>query len=225
MKIYSQVACLVSILVVLLAGCSPAASTPPADTPAVPPATTAAPLLSATQPLPTVPAPTQTPLPPSPTLPLPVDTPLSTALPTVAPATPVSSPVPPAGDLPMAGMWTGGGTDLLVSFYIQSGGAEATLSNVGILWDGGYRFYEVDTGDDEPEKVYYLCEVNTQLDVLVPLDENGFELEYHGDEFSVIMRGTHVSSTVIDGVLILKVDRCGNHQVSWRAVPKMGASQ
>jgi len=154
-------------------------------------------------------------------LPPPTDNPL----PTEALETPVSSPVPTLANLPVEGVWTGGGTNLLLSFNIQNRDGEATLSDVGILWEGegGYIIPTAVDGD-EIEPYYIDCEVNTHLEVLVPVDENGFEMNYHTDEFSLVLSGIPTSNTVIEGILNLKVEDCGSHQVSWRAVPKASPS-
>jgi hypothetical protein len=82
------------------------------------------------------------------------------------------------------GVWTGGGTDLLVDFEVQISAGQATVSNVGVLWEG--------RGD---------CEVNARLDVSVPVDESGFELEYYADEFSIVMSGTPASNSLITGTI------------------------
>ena len=211
MKIYPQAArlTLATILVISLAGCGGAATTPAAvDTVSVPTAapeqatpTSAPPTLppptspppSATPLPPTVPAPTQMP-PPEPTLPPPV-------------ATEASTPVPTLSNLPVDGVWTGGGTKLLIDFVIQTSDGATTLSNVGIVWQGRNE-----------------CDLNGRFDLSVPLNENGFVMNYNGDEVSFILSGTPSSSTVIEGVLNLKVEDCGSHRVPWRAIPKAGSS-
>jgi hypothetical protein len=207
MKIYSRVTCLVSVIGVLLAGCADVTSTAQTvETVAVPSATVISPPPSATQPLPspTTQPPTETQTLPSPTLPQPTDT----IPPTAVPATPVSSPIPASAILPVEGVWGGGGTNLLLDFDVQISDGQATISNFGILWMGRRE-----------------CELNVRLDVLVPLDESGFEMNYQADEFSVAMLGAPTSNSVITGVVNIKVEDCGSHQVNWRAVHKVGAEE
>jgi len=206
MKVYSQVACLTLIVAVLLVGCGGTAATPEMVDTIVPPESPTSPPPSATQPLPspTTQPPTETQSPPTPTLPPPTNT----SLPTTAPETPTSSPVPPQANLPMEGVWTGGGTNLLVDFEVQTSAGQATVSNVGILWEGR----------DE-------CELNARLNVNTPVDEKGFILNYYADEFSVVMNGTLATSSLFTGVINIKVDECGDHKVDWQAVPKTGAGQ
>jgi len=202
MKVYYQVACLTLIVAVLLVGCGGTAATPEVvDTIVVPPESPTSLPPSATQPppSPTMQPPTETQSPPTPTLPPPTDTPPSAA----ATDTPASSPTPPQTNLPMEGVWTGGGTNLLVDFEVQNSANQVTVSNVGILWEG--------RGD---------CELNVRLDVSVPVDESGFVLSYIADEFSVVMNGTLASNTLFTGVINVKVDGCGDHKVNWQAVSK-----
>ena len=116
--------------------------------------------------------------------------------------------MPPQANLPMAGVWTGGGTNLLVDFEVQIVAGQATVSNVGILWEG--------RGE---------CELNARLDVSVPVDESGFVLNYIADDFSVVMNGALASSALFTGVLNIKLDDCGDHQVNWQAMPKPSAGQ
>lgn len=208
MKICSQVAyltlaLLAPILVISLASCGGTTATPAiVDTVSVPSATPilatptsvapTMPLPSATPVPPTIPAPTQTP-PPTPTLPPPTAAETSTTAPT-------------PGNLPVDGVWTGGGTKLLIDFMIQTSNGETTLSNVGIVWQGRNE-----------------CDLNGRFNLSVPLNEDGFVMNYTSDEVTFILSGTPVSSTVIEGNLNLKVEDCGSHQVPWRAVPKAGA--
>jgi hypothetical protein len=159
------------------------------------------------------PSPTDTPLPPAPTATLPS-------------ATEAGSPVPTQTNLPVAGIWTGGGTKLLISFNIQSGNDEATLSDIGILWEGHGECKLILPDSDVilpcERGIFVPCELNIHLNVIVPVNENGFKMDYETDDFSVSLLGTIASSTRIIGVLKLKVEGCGSHQVSWRAVPKAG---
>jgi hypothetical protein len=207
MNLKTRVACLALIIAVLLAGCGGTAATPEiVDTVAVPPASPTSPSPSATMPppSPTAPPPTKTQSPPTPTLPPPTETPP----PAAAPETPVSSPAPTQANLPIVGVWTGGGSNLLLDFEVQNSAGQATISNVGILWEGR----------DE-------CELNVRLDVSVPVEDSGFELTYQADEFSLVMTGVPASSTRFLGVLNFRIDNCGDHELNWQAVPKPGASQ
>jgi hypothetical protein len=205
MKACSQVVCLVLVFGVLLAGCSGTSTTPQTvDTVTVPTATptflppSATPLPSAT------PIPTETVPPPTPTLPPPTETPQ----PTAAPATPVSSLIPTLGNLPLEGLWHGGGTKLLLDFFVSISDGKAVLTNVGILWEGREE-----------------CELNARYNVTVPIDENAFTMKYNVDEVAFQLSGTFASNEVVQGVLALNYQGCGDHRINWRAVPKSGISQ
>ena len=108
----------------------------------------------------------------------------------------------------MEGVWTGGGTDLLVDFEVHNSDGQATVSHVGILWVG--------RGE---------CELNARLDVNVSIDENSFVMNYLGDEFSVVMNGIFKSSSLVTGVMNIKIEDCGDHDINWQAVPKTSISQ
>lgn len=204
MKASSQVACLVLVFGVLLAGCTGTSTTPQiVDTVAVPSITSTS--LPPTSPPPSAtPIPTETLPPPSSTSPPPTDIPLPTAV----PATPTSSPIPTLGNLPLEGLWHGGGTNLLLDFFVSMSDGKAFISDVGILW----------VGRDE-------CELNARYDVLVPVDENGFTMNYNIDDIAFELSGTLSSNEVIQGVLDLNYQGCGDHRITWRAVPKSGISQ
>lgn len=196
MKTCLRVACLVLVYAVLFVGCGPAAATPPATDTAAPSAVTATAVPpSPTQPLTTLPPPTQTPLPTPPAQQLPTDTPP----PTFTPVAPISSPVPTLPGLPLNGRWHGGGTNLLVDFLIEAG----MISDVGILWQGR----------DE-------CEVNARYQVQLPLDENGFKMSYNKDDIAFVFYTTEISPELILGVFDLRYRGCGEHTITWRAVPK-----
>jgi len=209
MKIRPQVArlTLVLIFVFSLAGCGGAATTPAAvDTVSVP---TQAPVqptsLPPTSAPPTSAPPSVTPLPP--TLPPPTETqpPASTEpLPT---ETQTNAPVPTQSNLPVDGVWTGGGTKLLIDFVIQTGSGGTTLSDVGIVWQG----------HDE-------CDLNGRFNVSAPLNENGFVIRYNGDELTFVLSGASVSSRIIEGILNFKIENCGSQQISWRAIPQAGSA-
>ena len=206
MKFYTQVACLTLIVAVFLVGCGGTAATPAVvDTVVIPPESPTSPPPNATQPLPS-----PTTQPPTETLAFPSLTPppTDTTLPTTAPATPVTAPVSTQANLPVEGVWTGGGTDLLVDFEVHLNDGQANVANFGILWVG--------RGE---------CELNVRLEVSVPIDESGFSMNYTGDDFSVVMNGALKTSSLITGVMNIQVEDCGNHQVNWQAVPKTSVSQ
>jgi hypothetical protein len=200
-------AILALMLVLSLAGCASTATTPAAvdtvgvPTEAPPPATpTSAP---PTQP-PTSPPPSATPLPP--TLPAPTETP--PPAPTLPPAATEAGPTAPSvSNLPVDGVWTGGGTKLLIDFTIQTSDGTNTISNVGIVWQGHNE-----------------CDLNGRFNISAPLNDNGFVLNYNSDEVTFILSGVPVSSSIIEGVLNLKVEDCGSHQIPWRAIPKTGST-
>lgn len=205
MKTCSRVACLVLIVAVVLAGCGPAATPAPAmKTEIAPPVVVTFMLTDEVLPPTMTPMPTQTLLPPSPTQPPAADTPI----PTAAPATPAISPVPTLAELPLGGLWHGGGTDLLVDFFINTGNGDAFVSDVGILWQGHVE-----------------CELNARYQVELPLDENGFKMSYNKDDIAFEFYTTQVSPELILGLFELRYKGCGEHTVTWRAVPKTGISQ
>jgi hypothetical protein len=115
----------------------------------------------------------------------------------------VISPAPTLVELPLVGLWHGGGTNLLVDFYINAGDGKAFVSDVGILWQGR----------DE-------CEVNARYQVQLPLDENGFTMSYDKDDIAFELYTTDVSPELILGVFDLRYRGCGEHTITWRAVPK-----
>jgi hypothetical protein len=207
MNLNTRFACLALIIAVFLVGCGGATATSETvDTVAVPSASPASPSPSATAPpaSPTTQPPTVTQSPPKPTFTPPTDTPP----PPAASETLVSSPVPTQANLPVEGVWAGGGSNLLLNFEVQTSASQATISNVGILWEGR----------DE-------CELNVRLKVSVLVEASGFELTYQADEFSLVMTGAPTSSSLFTGALKFHVDGCGDHKVSWQAVPKTSAGQ
>jgi hypothetical protein len=106
------------------------------------------------------------------------------------------------------GLWHGGGTSLLLDFYVNLRDGKAFITDVGILWGGR----------DE-------CEVNARYDVLIPVDENGFTMNYNIGDISFQLTGTIESTEIIQGVFDLNYKGCGSHRITWRAVPKSGISQ
>jgi hypothetical protein len=201
-------AILALIFVFSLAGCGGAATTLAVDTVSVPTAPPVQPTPTSappTLPPPTSAPPSATPLPP--TLPAPTATlpPASTEPPPTE--TQTNAPAPPQSNLPVDGVWTGGGTRLLIDFVIQTGSGGTTLSDVGIVWQG----------HDE-------CDLNGRFNLSAPFNENGFVINYNSDELTFILSGTPVSTTVIEGVLNFKVENCGSQQISWRAIPKAGST-
>lgn len=204
MKTSLSVACLVLVFGALLAGCSGSSTTPQiVDTVAAPSASPTS-LPPSVTPLPSTPIPTETQSPPSPTSPPPTDV----LPPTAFPTTPVSSPLPTVGNLPLEGLWHGGGDNLLLDFFIRLQDGDAFLTDVGILWEGR----------DE-------CELNARYDVQVPVDENGFTMNYNIGDVSFELSGTLESTEVFQGVFDLNLKGCGTHRITWRAVPKSGISQ
>ena len=207
MKNYARVACLTMLVTVLLVGCGGTPATPAVvDTMVSPSEPATSPPPSATPPLPTptLQPPTETQPPPTSTLPPPTEQPTAT----VVPDTPASSPVPTQADLPVEGVWTGGGTDLLLDFEIHSGNNQTSASHFGIVWVGRAE-----------------CELNVRLVVSVPINEGSFVMNYHTDEFSVVMTGNQETSSLITGIADIEVEDCGDHEIRWRAMPKAGASQ
>jgi hypothetical protein len=214
MKIYPKVArmtlaVLAVILVFSLAGCGGAATPPAAvDTVSVP--TEAAEPAPPTSAPPTLPPPTSLPpsaTPLSPTLPAPTATPPPVSTEPPPTETQANAPVPTLTNQPVDGVWTGGGTKLLIDFVIQTSNGATTLSNVGIVWQGHNE-----------------CDLNGRFNLSAPLNENGFVMNYHSDELTFTLSGTPVSSTVIEGLLNLKVEDCGSQQIPWRAIPKTGST-
>jgi hypothetical protein len=129
-------------------------------------------------------------------------------VPTAAPATPVGSPVPTLADLPLGGLWHGGGTDLLVDFFINDENGKAFVTDLGVLWQG--------RGE---------CELNARYQVEVPLDENGFTISYNKDDVAFEFYTTEISPELIRGSFDLRYRGCGEHTIIWQAVPKTGISQ
>lgn len=204
---YPRVVCLTLLVTALLVGCGGTPATPavvdtmvsPSEPPTSPP-----PSATPAPPTPTSQPPTETQPPPTSTLAPPIEQPTAT----VVPDTPASSPVTPQAELPVEGVWTGGGTDLLLDFEIHSSSGQANLSHVGIVWVG--------RGE---------CELNVRLDVSVPVNEGSFVMNYHTDEFSVVMKGSQETSSLMTGTVEIQVEGCGDHEINWRAMPKPGASQ
>lgn len=204
MKIFLRVACLVLIIAVFLAGCRPAATPAPrVDTPAAPPASATPLPPSATQPPATLPAPSPTALPPSPTQP-----PTAAPLPSATSETPASSPVPTLENPFPGGLWHGGGDALLLDFFISLGDNAASVTNVGILWSG--------SGE---------CELDARYTVDLPVGESGFSMTYNKDDIYFVLTATDISPELILGTFHLRYQGCGEHRITWRAVPKTGMSQ
>lgn len=197
-----QVAFLVLLLGLLLAGCGGATATPrPVDTLLAPSETPSSLPPSGTQ---TPPAATLT-LPAMPTPTAPTSSPTFTPASSVIPTTPAHTLTP---NLPQAGLWHGGGDNLLLDFFIRIEAGKAFLIDIGILWEG--------RGE---------CELNARYDVLIPVDENGFTMNYNTGDVAFELKGMPISSEVIQGVFTLNYRGCGDHQVNWRAVPKSGIGQ